>query len=106
MCSPALSALVPYVLLDPCALRTLVPCMVCTLLTSCRASRALVPYMARVLHALVPHVLCAIRALVSHVPRALNASVLYLPRALCGLIPREPFFFTYPVVSYLVYSMS
>ena len=95
MCSPALRALVPYALFDPCALRTLVPYMVCALLTCCRASRALVPYMACVLHALVPHV-----------PHALSPSVLYLPRALCGLIPREPFFFTYPVVSYLVYSMS
>ena len=101
MCSPALRALVLYALLNPCALRTLVPYMVCALLTCCRASRALVPYMACVLHALVP-----LRALVSHVPHALGPSVLYLPRALCGLIPRELFFFTYPVVSYLVYSMS
>ena len=98
-----------------------------------RALRALVPHVRRAPRALVPYVARTLRALVPHLPRALHALVPYVLRALCTLVLScltcsyvsrascftclvlyvascltfyEPFFLKYPIVLYLVYSIS
>ena len=125
---PALHALIPHV---PRSLRALllhVPHRLCALEpylsrdlrgmsfmcsrashASCRTYscvlRSLYPTCSRVLRVLMPYVPRAIRTLVPHV---LSDPVLHVLRALCDLVPLapyKPFFLTYPVVSYLAYSM-